>query len=61
MTEYSSNQPFGKEWTEKEREKYAQTANAHRDMLTSRFPTRECRPIVMRACGPPVAVVDAVH
>ena len=31
-------------------------------MLISRFPTWECRPIVMRAYGPPVApVVDAAH
>ena len=32
MTEYSSNQPIGKEWTEKER-KGTQNANVHRNML----------------------------
>jgi hypothetical protein len=34
------------------------TLTGHADLT---LPNVGCRPIVMRACGPPVAVVDAAH
>ena len=57
MTEYSSNQPIGKEWTEKER-RVPRTLTSTETCCPA-LPNAGCRSIVGRACGPSVAVINA--
>ena len=57
MTEYSSNQPIRKEWTEKERR--VPRPRTSTEACCPALPNAECLSIVRRACGPSVAVIDA--
>ena len=60
MTEYSSNQPIGKEWTEKER-RVPRTLTSTETCCPALPPTRVPfdRETRLRANGPSVAVIDA--
>ena len=57
MTEYSSNQPIRKEWTEKERR--VPRPRTSTEACCPALPNAGCRSIVRRANGPSVAVIDA--
>ena len=66
MTEYSSNQPIRKEWTEKERRVHCTLYIVHvprprtsTEACCPALPNAGCRSIVRRANGPSVAVIDA--
>ena len=58
MTEYSSNQPIRKEWTEKERRE-PRPRTSTEACCPALLPNAGCRSIVRRANGPSVAVIDA--
>ena len=57
MTEYSSNQPIRKEWTEKERR--VPRPRTSTEACCPALPNAGCRSIVRRANGPSIAVIDA--
>ena len=57
MTEYSSNQPFGKEWTEKERKVPRPLTST--EASCPALPNAGCCSIVRRAYGPSIAVIIA--